>query len=141
MIKVHTKRDRRRGVVLIEAALVFPILLLLTFGLIEYGWLFLRMETITNAARRGVRVAVTPDATTSEVLAAVDDSMTNAGLEDSGYTVTLTPANISSLEPGEIITVHIVVPDYGSISLTGAPLIPVPDQIEGRVAMAKEGPS
>jgi len=136
-MKKYTKNDKRRGVVLIEAALIFPILLLLTFGLIEYGWLFLRMETITNAARRGVRVAVTPDATSSDVLAAVNDSMTNAGLENSGYTITVSSLNV---EPGEIITVHIVVPDYGSISLTGAPLIPVPDQIEGRVVMAKEGP-
>jgi len=60
-----------------------------------------------------------------------------AGLENSGYTITVSSLNV---EPGEIITVHIVVPDYGSISLTGAPLIPVPDQIEGRVVMAKEGP-
>ncbi len=45
-MKSHAKNNQRRGVVLIEAALVFPILLLLTFGLMEYGWLFLRMETV-----------------------------------------------------------------------------------------------
>ena len=140
MMKRHRKNDQRRGVVLIEAALVFPILLLLTFGLIEYGWLFLRMETITNAARRGARLAVTPDATSSEVHSAISDMMTTAGLADSGYAVTITPSDVSSLEPGEIVTVRIVVPNYKGISLTGAPMIPVPDQIERRVAMAKEGP-
>lgn len=137
MIKRHRKCDQRRGVVLIEAALVFPILLLLTFGLIEYGWLFLRMESLSNAARRGARVAVTPDATNSDVLSAIGNMMTDSGLGDSGYTVT-----VSSLvvDPGETVTVHIVVPNYQNIMLTQAPMIPVPDQIERGVTMAKEGP-
>jgi Flp pilus assembly protein TadG len=133
----HEKCDRRRGVVLIEAALVFPLLLLLTFGLIEYGWLFLRMGTISNVARRGVRMAVTPDATTNEVSAAIGVMMTKAGLADSGYTVTVSALDV---EPGETVTVHISVPDYDNISLTGSPLIPVPGHIERRIAMAKEGP-
>jgi Flp pilus assembly protein TadG len=137
MMRRHNKLDRRRGTVLIEAALVFPILILLTFGLIEYGWLFLRMESITNAARRGVRVAVTPDATNSDVSSAITVMMTDAGLEDSGYTVTMSSLDV---DPGETVTVHIVVPNYENISLTGAPLIPIPGQIERRVAMAKEGP-
>lgn len=137
MMKRHEKHDQRRGVALIEAALVFPILLLLTFGLIEYGWLFLRMESISNAARRGARVAVTPDATSSDVSSAIAVMMTDGGLGDSGYTVTLSSLDV---EPGEIVTVHIVVPNYENISLTDAPLIPVPDQIERHVTMAKEGP-
>ena len=121
----------------VEAALVFPILLVLTFGLIEYGWLFLRMETISNAARRGVRVAVAPDATDAEVISAISAMMTSAGLEDSGYTATVSSLGV---EPGQAVTVHIVIPDYASISLSGAPLIPVPGQIERSVVMAKEGP-
>jgi len=140
MIDIRIKTNRKRGQVLIEAALVFPILLLLTFGLIEYGWLFLRMESISNAARSGARLAVTPDTNSTEVIAAIDSRMASAGMADSGYIITLTPSDISSLEPGEVLTVRIVVPNYADISLTGAPLIPVPDKIERYVAMAKEGP-
>ena len=33
-----------------EAALVLPILLLVTFGAIRYGWFFLKAQQITNAA-------------------------------------------------------------------------------------------
>ena len=44
------------------------------------------------------------------------------------------------VEPGEPVTVHIIVPNYESISLTGAPFLPVPDHIESEVVMAKEGP-
>ncbi len=137
MIKRHRKCDQRRGVVLIEAALVFPILLLLTFGLIEYGWLFLRMESLSNAARRGARMAVTPDATNSDVVSAIGNMMTYSGLEDSGYTVTVSSLDV---DPGETVTVRIVVPNYQNIMLIQSPMIPVPDQIERGVTMAKEGP-
>ena len=137
MFKRHTKKS---GVVTIEAALVFPILLLLTFGLIEYGWLFLRMETVTNASRRGARLAATPDATSAEVQSAIGELMLVAGIGLDNYNVTISPSDITSLEPGELITVTVTVPDYDAISLTGAPFLPVPDQIEGRMAIAKEGP-
>ncbi|MBT3200173.1 MAG: pilus assembly protein [Phycisphaerales bacterium] len=122
---------------MVEAALVFPLLLMLTFGLIEYAWLFLRVESISNAARRGVRVAVTPDATCADVSSAVASMMSDTGLSGSNYTVTVSNLNV---EPGQPVTVHIVVPDYDSISLTGSPMIPVPAHIERRIAMVKEGP-
>ncbi len=34
-------RERSRGLMLIEAALVFFVFLLLTFGIIEYSWMFM----------------------------------------------------------------------------------------------------
>ena len=135
MIKRYTKNDRRSGVVLIEAALIFPILLLLTFGVIEYGWLFLKMETITNAARSGVRLAVTPDATEAEVKAAVNLMLTRAEIEVNDGDVEVIDMDV---EPGEPVTVRINV-NYES--LVGAPLLfPVPDTIKSEVVMAKEGP-
>jgi Flp pilus assembly protein TadG len=55
-IKVR-KGNRCRGAVAAEAALVFPVILLVTFGAIRYGWFFLRLQQITNAARCGARTA------------------------------------------------------------------------------------
>lgn len=136
----HSKKVKRKGVVTIEAALVFPILLLLTFGLIEYGWLFLRMETITNAARRGARIAATPDSTNAEVQAGVSEIMSDAGLASVDYQLTISPGDVSGVERGDVITVTVSVPDYDSISLTGSPFLPVPGQIQGRMSIAKEGP-
>ena len=72
------KHCRRKGVALLEAALVFPLLLLLTLALIEYGWLFMKIQQTTNAARHGLRAAVVPDATTAEAHAAVATLMTGA---------------------------------------------------------------
>jgi Flp pilus assembly protein TadG len=54
------RRDQRRdqrGAVLVEAAFVFPILVLLVFGVIEYGMTFKDSLTLSSSTRAGVRTA------------------------------------------------------------------------------------
>lgn len=46
-----------RGAALIEFALVLPLLILLVFGVIEFGRGYHTKTTLTHAAREGVRVA------------------------------------------------------------------------------------
>ncbi len=121
-----------------EAALVFPLLLLLTVGLLEYGWMFLQYQRITNAARHGARLGVLPDATNADVEAAISALMDAGGLVGSGYTVTFSPANVASPEPGEALSVTINVL-YENIDL-GMPMVPLPTNLEASVSMAKEGP-
>ena len=43
---------------IVEFALVLPILALLLFGIIDYGWIFYNQAKIGNAAREGARFAV-----------------------------------------------------------------------------------
>ena len=50
--------DRRRGSLLVEAAIILPLLILVTFGVMEYGWMFVQYKHVTNAARHGARMAV-----------------------------------------------------------------------------------
>jgi hypothetical protein len=45
-----------RGAALVEGAIITPLLLLLVFGVIEFGFLFKDSLTIANAARSGARV-------------------------------------------------------------------------------------
>jgi len=52
------KESRSRGAAAVEVALVLPVLLLVTFGAIRYGWFFLKLQQITNAARCGARTAI-----------------------------------------------------------------------------------
>ena len=60
--------ESERGAVLVEAALVFPVFLLLLFGMIEFGFIFKDTQTLDNMTRAGVRVgaiegnATNPDA-------------------------------------------------------------------------------
>ena len=48
-------KARQSGLATIEMAMVLPLLMLLTLGVIEYGWMFLKSQQITNAARQGAR--------------------------------------------------------------------------------------
>lgn len=55
-------RGNKRGQTLIEAAFVLPILFLVTFAVIEFGWYFWAANSVSNASREGARIAVvTPD--------------------------------------------------------------------------------
>jgi len=49
-----------RGAELIEMAVVLPLLLLVLFGIIEFGFMFQRFLVLTNAANEGARVAILP---------------------------------------------------------------------------------
>ena len=43
---------------IVEFALVLPILAMLLFGIIDYGWIFYNQARVGNAARDGARFAV-----------------------------------------------------------------------------------
>jgi Flp pilus assembly protein TadG len=52
------------GAAAVEFALVVPILILLVFGIIEFGFVFNQWLSVTHAAREGVRTySLTGDAT------------------------------------------------------------------------------
>ena len=138
-LKTQSGKFRYRGTAVVEAALVFPILLLLTMGAIEYGWLFLKAQQITNTARQATRIAIRPDSTNDDVLTNITNLMTVAGMEGSGYAVNMTPEDITLLPVGEYVEVEITVPS-ASLVLIDAGFLPVPDNLRAAVAMTKEGP-
>ena len=49
-----------RGAELIEMVVVTPLLLLLLFGIIDFGFMFQRYVVLTNAAMEGARVGILP---------------------------------------------------------------------------------
>ena len=129
----------RRGAALVEAAIVIPLFFLLLFGLLEYGWAYLKTQEIHNAARVGVRSGIVFGAGASDVTTTVDSIMTENGLGDSGYTTTMTPSDPSTLASGELFQVQISV-DYSNIELIGIPLIPVPSSLTETASMARPAP-
>jgi hypothetical protein len=52
-------QQRERGAALVEAAILLPVLLVLIFGAIEYGFLFKDASTVAGAVRSGARIAST----------------------------------------------------------------------------------
>lgn len=65
MVLKNVKEER--GQAMVEMALVLPILLLLVFGIIEFGRVYNSYLEVTNAAREGARAGV---------VGATDDTIT-----------------------------------------------------------------
>ena len=136
---MNPRTDRRKsGVAIVEAAILFPLLLVLMFGLIEYSWAFLKVQQLSGAARQGARIGITQPAVNGDVSTAIDTLMAKAGLASSGYSVTITPADVSTALPGTSLTVEVTL-TYANVALTGFPL-PLPTTLSGNITMIKEGP-
>lgn len=132
-------RRRRHGTELVEAAIVMLLLITLVFAVIEYGWMFFKQQQITNATRQGARVGATPNSTNGQITSSISSNMSSAGLGSSGYTVTLTPSNVSTVTAGQTFTVKVSV-SYSNIGITGMTLFPKPSTLSASMTMSKEGP-
>lgn len=100
-----------RGAELIEFALVFPTLLIVMLGIIDFGFLFQRYEVVTNAAREGARVAILPGYDVADVQARVNQYLTAGGLTGTS-TTTLGAAQNIPLTGGRCISVRPVTVTY-----------------------------
>jgi Flp pilus assembly protein TadG len=56
-VKAPRVRDRERGATAVEFALLLPVLLLIVFGIIDFGRALNAQITLTQAAREGARLA------------------------------------------------------------------------------------
>lgn len=133
------RRCRQRGTEIVEAAIILPLLLMVVLGAIEYGWLFLNAQQITNAARHGARIAILPhDTAVSEATAAITSLLSKAGLADNSPDVTITPEMVDG---HPCMTVRITVSTAGLAIVNAPSLIPIPATLGCTVTMAKEGGS
>ncbi len=139
-MEYRRKNKSHRGTTIVETAIVMPLLLIMSFAIFKYGWLFLKSQQITNAARQVARVAIRPGNRGPETSAMFTALMSNAGI--TGAVLTVTPANgVQSVEG--IVTVNVVVDtaNVDILKLEGPWLgLPAPDQLGAEVIMSKEGP-
>ena len=68
------------GSQLIEFMLVFPIMMLLIAGIMDFGMLLRTYEAVTNAAREGARVAVLEGYGQDDIEVRIDQYLDAAGL-------------------------------------------------------------
>lgn len=87
-------RNKERGAVAVEMALVLPVMLLIMFGIIEFGRYFWLEHSITAAATEGARMAILDPSIVSdaEVNAWAEQVASDGGVT-SGVTVTVSPAD------------------------------------------------
>ena len=75
-----------KGSTLIEMALVIPVLLLVIAAIMDFGFLFLQYEVVTNAAREGARVGILPNYQIADITRRVQDYLTAGGLAGTAAT-------------------------------------------------------
>ena len=130
-----------RGASVLEMALVLPILLMLSFGIVDYGYFFYVKNTVQGAAQAGARAAIPSAATNSSVTTVVSNMMTAAGLQNSSYTVTLNPTDVSTAAAGSAVSVTVSV-TWSNVGLHALPTamggISNSKQIVGTAVMIKE---
>ncbi|MEQ8718727.1 MAG: TadE/TadG family type IV pilus assembly protein [Acidimicrobiales bacterium] len=85
-MRLRWRRDD--GAVAIEFALVLPILVVLVFGIIQFGLFFNRQQGVHAAAREGARIAALSSTTSDDVVSRVDDALSGISLPD-GRTITI----------------------------------------------------
>jgi Flp pilus assembly protein TadG len=142
MVFIRTREKKHfRGAAAVETAVLLLVLLLLTLGAIKYGWLLLKAQQITNAARHGARLAILPDSTTDGadgVKQAIIDLLDEENIIISPDDIVCTPSLVSDANLGDAVTVEIFV-DCNDIDIMDVPLLPKPKQLKASVTMAKEG--
>ena len=107
MIKRKTIRThRRRGAALVETAMVLPIFLSVTLGIIEFGRAMMVSQLVTNAAREGARIGSLDGATNSEIEAEIRSFLqgsANVGSGDVSIEISITPAS-GNPDPGNDVS-------------------------------------
>lgn len=126
----------RRGVETIEVAIALPLMIIIIFSGLEYGWAVIRSVQLDYAARAGARAASLSDATVADVESRVNDALQKIGIQSS--TVIVTPADLTAVPAGTMIKVEVEVP-YADVRLVGlGALMPMPATIRGHASMVRE---
>lgn len=76
-----------RGAAAVEFALVLPVLLLIVFGIIEFGILFAQQLALNSGARTGARAGVVGDKTCDQVATAAQSAAASIGMSAASITV------------------------------------------------------
>ena len=141
------RQNSRRATLAVEAAIIMPLVIFITLAVLEYGWMFMKIQQVTNAARQAARVGVRADGTEADIQATVDTLMSAANMPSTWYVVETQPSDVSTLLVSDPLTVTLIVPyggnaDYPAnleLRLIGAPFLPVPGVLRASVTMIKEG--
>lgn len=101
-----TQSLQRQGAAALEFAVCLPMLLLITFGIIETCDAIFLKQSLILAAQEGTRVAVVPGATTANVRFQTELILRARGVQEES--ITITPANFRNAPFGSMITVNVV---------------------------------
>lgn len=115
-------RTGEQGQAIVEMALTLPLLLLIVFGMFDFGLLFQKYEVVTNAAREGARLAVlTTEYTTADAQSRALQYLASGGITGTcsagtagSLCVTVTPGTttITGTTPPVTVSEMVVTVEY-----------------------------
>ena len=78
--RLRLRRDRdQRGAVVVEFALIVPLLLLIVFGILDFGYMLNRTTIVSNASRDGARTA-SLDGSFADICTTVKSELSQSGI-------------------------------------------------------------
>jgi hypothetical protein len=139
---VEAPLNNPKGSVAAEFALILPLLVLLLFGIVEFGLLLYNQQIITNASREGARagiVAGTPRVSDGEIQNLVTtycaDHLVTFGAPNAPAIEIIPPGDRTGSTFGQDLTVGVGY-NYGFLVLSTFGLDPV--QLKARTVMKME---
>lgn len=105
-------RTRERGSAMVETAIVLPLLLMLMVGIFEVGRAYETWQVLTNAAREGARMSVTPSSTEEVTTALVRQYMADGQLDKSDTATVVVDKEATINAAGTNISASLVTVDY-----------------------------
>jgi Flp pilus assembly protein TadG len=127
-------QNNDRGASLVEFAILAPFLILLLFGIIEFGWLFGQFNDVRHGAREGARFAAVNAGTSTQVKDTVCTSMEGLSAGMSSITIDIAQGGVNVGDQSTItVTANVT-------SLSGVPLITtfLPDELSSTVTFRHE---
>jgi len=109
----RSKNRQRRGAAVVEFALIAPLMLFFTFGMIEISRMMMVKNAATQATREGARAAVLPYASNQAVLERVQQELGLVSVDSA--VIETEPANVATASPGSNILVRVRI-DPDSVS-------------------------
>ncbi len=125
-MKKMIKRLRcQKGVAAVEFAIILPVLMLIIFGIIEFGLLLYDKQVITNASREGARAGTVVGVSRVDdagILAVMNRYIANHLVTFSttpSLAITIDPVDRTDMDFGDELTVTVTY-DYDFLVLPGS---------------------
>ena len=125
----------RLGAAVVEFAVVAPLFILLTMGMIEMGRVVMVKQILINASREGARLAALPGTTSSDVSTLVQSDL--SGQTINGAAVNTVPSTLASAVAGTPVTVKVSIP-AAAITWIPNPMFTTQTLLEAETTMRRE---
>jgi Flp pilus assembly protein TadG len=144
---IRRLRGQRRGATAVETAMVIMPVIMVIFGVFEYGFLLMNWNLVNNAAREGCRYAVVNNTSTTigtDVQTVVNGFMAGESTNFNAFTVTVSGTHqgvstpVNNLVAGDMLTVT-VSGQYRFLNIIPLASLPTTMPITSSVVMVCEG--